>query len=63
MPNSIYVIIEDGDVKLPTLQKSGYRFDGWYYDDNQLDDNKINASEIDDMFVGARFSRIFKLSR
>ena len=61
MPNSIYVIIEDGDVKLPTLQKSGYRFDGWYYDDNQLDDNKINASEIDDMFVGARFSRIFKL--
>ena len=61
MPNSIYVIIDDGDVKLPTLQKSGYRFDGWYYDDNQLDDNKINASEIDDMFVGARFSRIFKL--
>ena len=61
MPNDIFVIIEDGDVKLPTLQKSGYRFDGWYYNDDQLYEDTIKANNISDMLVEARYSRIFKL--
>ena len=61
MPNTINICVEDEDLILPTLTKNGYRFDGWYIDDELIEDYIIHATIASDMLVEAKYSRIFKL--
>lgn len=64
-PEEIRVMAEDGNLVLPTLEKEGYRFDGWYnsIDNTQeiIENNLLVASKIRDMLLKAKFSVSYKL--
>ena len=59
-PFKIERIKEDGDLYLPKLSKNHYHFDGWFDNDKLVE--CINASNLDDMNLKAKFSKIYKLN-
>lgn len=68
LPESKYVAKEDGNLQLPTLEKAGYEFEGWYDADLYtgsaaivIPNNNIKADSIKDLNLKAKFNKKYKL--